>query len=337
LKSTPAKQTRVQTAATLARTLTMAHPGFGHLWQQAEMSDVEIVISLAEGTVSAGDETTEAQNSTRTILQQFPGHSLILSLRPYYFVEQALKTCFRAWLASHVGQCCCCLQLGCSQRKRAAPCCLFPTCPILQALRWATQPQGSSQPGSATATPGSTTQAKRQVHITLPDASYEPAAMAVLAGLYQVKPLAELLADLTLQQQVQAAVLADMWQLPAASAVAVAALQKVLDNPQTSLTTSYSNYQEFASRVSAVLEQLLRLAAVPDSLLPVLELALLANYGDLEAVWNPMAAGIHAWGLQEPLLRLPLQWMSVLLSSDKLKVKGSPLLQHDLEFGRCAS
>ena len=103
LKSIPAKQTRVQTAATLARTLTMAHPGFGHLWQQAEMSDVEIVISVAEGTVSAGDETTEAQNSTRTILQQFPGHSPILSLSPYFVAQASIENllsclaCITCW------------------------------------------------------------------------------------------------------------------------------------------------------------------------------------------------------------------------------------------------
>jgi hypothetical protein len=97
-------------------------------------------------------------------------------------------------------------------------------------------------------------QAKQLVTITLPDASHEPAAMAVLAGLYWVKPWQELLADLTPQQQVQAAVLADMWQLTAASQAAVELLQAAPANVE---------------RLSAVLKQLLALKAVPDCLLPV--------------------------------------------------------------------
>ena len=76
------------------RTATMAYPGFGHLWQQADMSDVEIVLSIVEESAPAGDEApeaAEAQSSSRIVLQQFPGHSVILSLCPY-LVAQASAT-----------------------------------------------------------------------------------------------------------------------------------------------------------------------------------------------------------------------------------------------------
>ena len=71
---------------------TMAYPGFGHLWQQADMSDVQIVLSIVEASAPAGDEASEAadaQSSNRTLLQQF--HSVILSLCPY-LVAQASAT-----------------------------------------------------------------------------------------------------------------------------------------------------------------------------------------------------------------------------------------------------
>jgi hypothetical protein len=105
--------------------------------------------------------------------------------------------------------------------------------------------------------------------------------MAVLAGLYQVKPWPELLADLTPQQQVHAAVLADMWQLSAASAAAVAALQQTLDKPDSSYSSPFD--VDFTclgvppTLQAAVLNQLLSLAAVPASLLPVFESALLST------------------------------------------------------------
>ena len=194
----------------------------------------------------------------------------------------------------------------------------------MQALRWSTpsQPQGRTRSGKGKA--ANKRQAKQQITITLPDASYEPAAMAVRKGLYQVEPWPKLLADLTPQQQVQAAMLADMWQLTAASEAAVALLQE----PGSS------------DRQSAVLEQLVSMAAVPDCLMPLFEqsrqallnkylyeaavpanvqplfeLALLSKYGDLEAVWAPDAVS-----LQESLLELPLHVMELLLASDRLKV-----------------
>jgi hypothetical protein len=186
----------------------------------------------------------------------------------------------------------------------------------VQVLRWSTPSPGSKQ------------QAKQQFPITLPDASYEPAAMALLQGLYQVEPWSKLLDDLTPQQQVQAAVLADMWDLTAATEAALGVLQTV--------TVADNVYC-----LSAVLEQLLSmeavpdclmplfdscwkallgmystLAAVPDSVLPVFENMLLSKYGNLEAVWGPAGAV-----LQKSLLRLPLYAMELLLASDRLQVR----------------
>jgi hypothetical protein len=130
--------------------------------------------------------------------------------------------------------------------------------------------------------------------------------MAVLAGLYQIAPWSKLLADLTLQQQVQAVVLADMWQLPAAVEAAVCLLQTALASAGAS-----------TNKVLAVLDELLSLTAVPDCLLRVFEGALLSMYGDLEAVWDATGAA-----LQESLLELPIHAMELLLASDKLQVKG---------------
>jgi hypothetical protein len=56
----------------------MAHPGFGHLWQQDEMPDIDIVVSVVNDNAPTGDEAHKAQDSTRNVLQQFPGHRMIL-------------------------------------------------------------------------------------------------------------------------------------------------------------------------------------------------------------------------------------------------------------------
>jgi hypothetical protein len=70
---------------------TMSHPGFGHLWQQAEKSDVDIAVAVSPpGVESASGQACEAGN--HAVLQQFPGHSLILSLCPYLNV-QVNRTC----------------------------------------------------------------------------------------------------------------------------------------------------------------------------------------------------------------------------------------------------
>jgi hypothetical protein len=76
----------------------MAYPGFGHLWQQADKSDVETVLSIVEESSPAGDESTDAQSSNRTVLQRFPGHSQILSICPYFDAQASML----AWLVCYV-------------------------------------------------------------------------------------------------------------------------------------------------------------------------------------------------------------------------------------------
>lgn len=66
---------------------TMTHPGFAHLWMQADLSDVDIVLSVVPDQAPTGDETAEAQSSNPAILQQFPGHSTIISSSPYFAAQ----------------------------------------------------------------------------------------------------------------------------------------------------------------------------------------------------------------------------------------------------------
>jgi hypothetical protein len=197
---------------------------------------------------------------------------------------------------------------------------------------------------------------KQQVIIELPDKSFHPAAMAVLAGLYHVKPWPEVLADLIPQQQVQAAVLADTWGLTAAGEAAETALMSATectdmmsavidellslkDMPKCLLPvfvlSKYSNWRDMPNSLQTVFDQSWQatlsqyntLSAVPQSMLPLLEQILLTKYGDLEAVWAPGGGS-----LQESLLALPLYAMELLLASDKLKVRESKRGMLTLDF-----
>ena len=78
----------------------MAHPGFGHLWQQAEMSDLDIVISVDYEYVPNGTESRHALfwrqyhqqlHENDPPLQQFPGHSTILSLSPFFKAQASVR------------------------------------------------------------------------------------------------------------------------------------------------------------------------------------------------------------------------------------------------------
>lgn len=69
----------------------MAHPGFGHLWKQSEMSDIDIVIACPVDEGSGGDDAHMLENST--LLQQIPGHSPILSLSPYLKAQASFNYC----------------------------------------------------------------------------------------------------------------------------------------------------------------------------------------------------------------------------------------------------
>lgn len=162
-------------------------------------------------------------------------------------------------------------------------------------------PAGSSsaQQADASTLQDGSNKAKPQLVLTLQDASEQAAAMAVLAALYLIKPLPELLSELTQEQQLQAALLADMWQVPGVSTAAAQALSEALDTE---------------GGVSAAAgEKLLSLQAVPDCLQPLLKRALLALFGDLEAAW----AAAH---IRDGLLALSLPVMEALLSFDEIKV-----------------
>jgi hypothetical protein len=66
---------------------SMAHPGFGRLWQQEEMSDVQTVLLRTQDTAPVGDEQPEEHSSNHTVLHKFPGHSQILSICPYFLAQ----------------------------------------------------------------------------------------------------------------------------------------------------------------------------------------------------------------------------------------------------------
>lgn len=74
----------------------MSHPGFGHLWKQAEKSDVDIVVSISPADVESGSDQTR-EPSNYTVLQRFPGHSLILDLCPYLNVQVSVETHTHSW------------------------------------------------------------------------------------------------------------------------------------------------------------------------------------------------------------------------------------------------
>lgn len=164
--------------------------------------------------------------------------------------------------------------------------------------------------------------------------------MAVLAALYGVKPIKDLLSELPGEQQLQAALLADMWQLPAVSTAAVRLLVDAAKGPGLGLS-------------EAATKAFLGLSAIPNCLLPVFSLVVLAAcfangdsspsgsdgnsaasgnqwygssvsraslrrllltaLGDLEAVWADPA-------LVDALMGLPVPAMDLLLSCDELQV-----------------
>jgi hypothetical protein len=78
----------------------MAHPGFGHLWKQDDMSDIQIMLSTVTETASEGHKDTGASSST--VLQQFSGHSMILriilSCSPYFMAQVSVAIALSVWL-----------------------------------------------------------------------------------------------------------------------------------------------------------------------------------------------------------------------------------------------
>jgi hypothetical protein len=141
---------------------------------------------------------------------------------------------------------------------------------------------------------------RTEIELDLQDASEQEAALAVLQSLYAVKPLTELLSELFQEQQLQAAVLADKWQVPH---VSTAVAQLLVEAAKTE-----------GALAAAVQQRVLRDAALPECLQPLLKSVLLSLLGDLEAVWADCS-------LRDTLLGLPLHAMELLLSCDELKVR----------------
>jgi len=193
--------------------------------------------------------------------------------------------------------------------------CACVAIPAVQVLRWqskSTQPSSTSRKrarGSASSAKASNTDAgaRWQLAITLPDEQQVPAAMAVLAALYGVKPIPELLSELTQEQQLHAAVLADMWQIDAVSTGAAKLLMSAAQSSD-GLPASAS-------------ELLLSMAAYPDCLAPLVQVVLLDKLGDVEAVWGDAE-------LRKLLLGLSLAAMELLLASDALKVRLDECCRH---------
>jgi hypothetical protein len=186
----------------------------------------------------------------------------------------------------------------------------------MQILRWQHKRPHEQSPGVSTrsrkAANSSSQQAQQsqppgrpQLVLTLQDACEKSATMAVLAALYGAKPMPELLSELSQEQQLHAAMLADMWQLPTISTAAADALT----------LTSQGKLSDAASK------QLLGLEAVPDCLQQLLKQLLLALLGNLEQCWaDPALLGM--------LLNLPLSSMELLLSSSELKVCPCSVQRH---------
>lgn len=188
---------------------------------------------------------------------------------------------------------------------------------------------GNSQSCMASSIAGSSSkrQAKESVNLDLPDATFGPAAIAVLQGMYQAQPWPKLLADLTPQQQVHAAILADRWGVAAALSEAVGFLTAAADSADEvrmgamleglfTVVVPDSLEPVLDHAWQALVDKFGSMPAVPDSVLRVFETGLLRKYGDLEAVWSP-----DNGELQRSLLSLPLTTMELFLSLDELKVR----------------
>ena len=172
---------------------------------------------------------------------------------------------------------------------------------LCQVLRWLDSDPDTRAAKRARYTSGhdSTEQPTRaRLELELQDASEQEAALAVLSSLYAVKPLPRLLSVLSQEQQLQAAVLADKWQVPNVSSAAAQLLVAAANTP--------------GALAETVQHSVLAAAALPDCLQP-LQQRVLSLLCDLEAVWADA-------GLRARLLGLPLHTMELLLASSELKV-----------------
>jgi hypothetical protein len=146
-----------------------------------------------------------------------------------------------------------------------------------------------------------------QLLLTLDSSDQQPAALAFLQALYGVKEVPQLLLELTQDQQLQVALLADMWQVPQLTSAAVSGLNCYLK--------AHRRLSDEAT------QQLLALQAVPDFLQALVEPVLICRFGALEAVWSDPAQA-------EALLEVPLAVMCVYLSLGGLQVRCLRLNKH---------
>jgi hypothetical protein len=143
-------------------------------------------------------------------------------------------------------------------------------------------------------------QARRdRLELELEDQSWQVAALVVLQSLYAVKPLPELLSDLSQEQQLQAAVLADKWLVPHVTTIAGQLLSDAVSTAD--------------GLADAVQQRILQGPPLPDSLQPLVKYVL-SPLCDLEAAWADAR-------LRDQLLALSLPVMELLLSSPELKVR----------------
>lgn len=164
---------------------------------------------------------------------------------------------------------------------------------------------------------------KPQLVLTLQHEDEQEAAMAVLASLYKIKPLPELLSKLTQVQQLQAAVLADVWGLPEVSTEAVRLLLATADTGAGLTYETVMYYSQMNAVPSCMVPLLPKVLAVCldsstehtlGNYRSAAEQALLTVLGNLNAVWADAA-------LQQLLLDLPLDMMQLLVSSSRLLVR----------------
>lgn len=187
----------------------------------------------------------------------------------------------------------------------------------------------------------SDTQDRPTLTVTLQNDSQLPAALAVLEALYGGRPVQDLLSSLSLQQQMYAAVLADMWQLESVSSAAMQTLQAALAHAKS------------PGLLQSAMQAVFSLPSLPACLMPVirniiahacssklmyqhadtnsgrmhrssLQQLLLYMLGDLEAVW-------HSSTLTEMLLELPAAAMKLLLTSDDLMVRASSAFTYNCQ------
>jgi hypothetical protein len=157
------------------------------------------------------------------------------------------------------------------------------------------QQQHASEPHDirSPAKKGSSSSRLRQLVLTLDSEHQLPAAEAVVDALYATKPLPELLGELTHEQQLHVAMLADMWLLP-----------KLCRSTVWELQVALARHGQLSA---AATQQLYSLQAVPDCVLPLLR-SMAQQLGDLQAAWADPELKATILSMSVPVFRILLQY-----------------------------